>query len=118
MRTSASSSAASSTKAASSASGSLELTPEGADLPGALVSGYDTSTVRLDPSGKVVVLTGVTSRGEATTPVSHRSSPTSSAWNQEGMRVLQGDTGMCPYGFGHGSGRSMVVVGIGGARGA
>ena len=38
----------------------FELTPESADIPGTIVGGYDTSTVKMDPSGRVTLLTGVT----------------------------------------------------------
>ena len=41
----------------------FELTPESADVPGALVTGFDTATVRMSPSGQAIVLTGVTSPG-------------------------------------------------------
>ena len=41
----------------------FELTPESADIPGTFTGGFDTSTVRISPSGTVTVLTGVTSPG-------------------------------------------------------
>ena len=41
----------------------FELTPEGASFPGSLPSGYETSTVRVEPSGEVQVITSVTSPG-------------------------------------------------------
>jgi carbon-monoxide dehydrogenase large subunit len=88
-----------------------ELTPEGGDFPGDLVRGFDTSTVRVDPSGRVTVLTGVTSPGsgnetgiaqvvaaELGVPVGH-------------VAVLQGDTDLCPYGYGNASSRSLNLGG-------
>src|SRR4029077_6930116 len=41
-----------------------ELTPKGSSMPrSTLLSGYDGATVRVNPSGQVTVLTGVTSPG-------------------------------------------------------
>ncbi|WP_293781792.1 xanthine dehydrogenase family protein molybdopterin-binding subunit [uncultured Aeromicrobium sp.] len=89
----------------------FELTPESSDSPGSFVSGFDTSTVRMAMTGRVTVLTGVTSpgggndtgiaqivAGELGVPLS---------W----VDVVQGDTDRCPHGFGNFSGRSMVVGG-------
>ena len=41
----------------------FELMPENADVPGAFVAAFDTTTVRMNPSGQATVLTGVTSPG-------------------------------------------------------
>ena len=88
-----------------------ELTPEGGTLPGTLVAGYDSSSVRVGPDGSVRVLTGVTSPGSG--------NPTGIAQivaDELGVRldtieVVQGDTTTCPYGFGNSSGRSTIVGG-------
>ena len=87
----------------------FELTPEAADIPNSLASGFDSSTVRMDPSGRVRLLTGVTTPGggndtgisqvvadELGVPIEH-------------ITVIQGDTDTCPYGFGNSAGRSTVV---------
>lgn len=88
-----------------------ELTPEGGSLPRSLVAGYDTAAVRVDPSGQVTVLTGVTSPGGGNETgiaqiVADRLGVTPAA-----IRVVQGDTDRCPYGFGNYSGRSMIAGG-------
>jgi carbon-monoxide dehydrogenase large subunit len=89
----------------------FELTPEAADIPGTLVGGFDTSTVKMDPSGKVTVLTGVTSPGSGNdTGIAQVVADTLGIALSE-VTVIQGDTGICPYGFGNYSGRSMVVGG-------
>ena len=88
-----------------------ELTPEGGALPGTMVAGYDSSTVRAAPDGSVTVLTGVTSPGTG--------NPTGIAQivaDELGVplaviEVMQGDTSACPYGFGNYSGRSTIVGG-------
>lgn len=89
----------------------FELTPEAGGTPGTLVGGFDTSTVRVAPSGQVTVLTGVTSPGGGNDTgiaqiVADRLGVAPAA-----ITVVQGDTDRCPYGFGNFSGRSMVVGG-------
>jgi carbon-monoxide dehydrogenase large subunit len=89
----------------------FELVPENADVPGTLVAGFDTSTVRMNPSGQVTVLTGVTSPGSG--------SDTGIAQLVAGelgvalgdVEVVQGDTELCPFGFGNISSRSIVTGG-------
>lgn len=88
-----------------------ELTPEGGSLPRSLVAGYDTSTVRVDPSGKVTVLTGVTSPGGGNDTGIAQVVADELGVVLGDIRVVQGDTDACPYGFGNYSGRSMIVGG-------
>lgn len=89
----------------------FELTPEAADIPGTLVGGFDTTTVKMDPSGKVTVLTGVTSPGSGNDTGIAQIVADELGVRLEDITVVQGDTGICPYGFGNYSGRSMVVGG-------
>jgi len=89
----------------------FELTPEAADIPGTLVGGYDTSTVKMDPSGRVAVLTGVTSPGSGNDTGIAQIVADELGVSIDDVAVFQGDTGICPYGFGNYSGRSMVVGG-------
>jgi carbon-monoxide dehydrogenase large subunit len=89
----------------------FELCPEGGDFPGALVRGFDTSTVRIDPGGTVTVLTGVTSPGTGNETgiaqvVAHELGLT-----VDDVHVMQGDTDVSPYGFGNFSSRAMIVGG-------
>lgn len=88
-----------------------ELTPEGGSLPRSLVAGYDTSTVRVDPSGHVTVLTGVTSPGGGNETGIAQVVADELGISPERIRVIQGDTDLCPYGFGNYSGRSMIAGG-------
>jgi len=88
-----------------------EVTPEGGAIPGTMVGGYDTSTVRIDPQGKVTVLTGVTTPGGgAETGIAAIVSDELGA-DIADVRVIQGDTQVCPYGFGNYSGRTTIVGG-------
>jgi len=89
----------------------FELTPEAADIPGTLVGGYDTSTVKMDPSGRVTVLTGVTTPGGGNDTGIAQIVADELGVEIEHVTMVQGDTGLCPYGFGNYSGRSMVVGG-------
>lgn len=88
-----------------------ELTPEGGSLPRSLVAGYDTSTVRVDPSGQVTVLTGVTSPGGGSETGIAQVVADELGIPPERIRVIQGDTDLCPYGFGNYSGRSIIAGG-------
>ncbi|MGQ0570897.1 MAG: xanthine dehydrogenase family protein molybdopterin-binding subunit [Armatimonadota bacterium] len=88
-----------------------ELTPEGGSLPRSLVAGYDTTTVRVDPSGKVIVLTGVTNPGGGNDTGIAQVVADELGVDIDEIRVIQGDTDLCPYGFGNYSGRSLIVGG-------
>lgn len=89
----------------------FEVTPEGGSLPRSLVAGYDTSTVRVDPAGRVTVLTGVTSPGGGNDTGIAQIVASELGIAPEEIRVVQGDTDICPYGFGNYSGRSMIAGG-------
>jgi carbon-monoxide dehydrogenase large subunit len=88
-----------------------EITPEGGALPGTLVAGYDTSTVKVDPAGFVTVLTGVTSPGGGNDTSIAQVVADELGVDVTDIRVIQGDTDACPYGFGNYSGRSTIVGG-------
>jgi carbon-monoxide dehydrogenase large subunit len=89
----------------------FEVVPESVDLPGSLVSGADTSTVRMDPSGHVTVLTGVTSPGGGSDRGIARLVGIELGVDPAEITVVQGDTDLCPYGFGNLSSRSLVAGG-------
>ncbi|WP_154605002.1 xanthine dehydrogenase family protein molybdopterin-binding subunit [Arthrobacter sp. AQ5-05] len=89
----------------------FELTPESGDIPGTLVGGFDTSTVKMDPSGKVTVLTGVTTPGGGNDTSILQIVADQVGIEMSDARIIQGDTLLTPYGFGNYSGRSMVTGG-------
>ena len=89
----------------------FELTPEGSDVPGAFVGGTDTTTVRMDPSGQVTVLTGVTSPGNGNDTAIAQIVADEIGIDLSEISVVQGDSSLCPYGFGNLSSRSVVAGG-------
>lgn len=88
-----------------------ELTPEGGALPGTMVAGYDSSSVRIGPDGSVTVLTGVTTPGTGNPTGIAQIVADELGVDVLGIAVIQGDTTACPYGFGNYSGRSTIVGG-------
>jgi carbon-monoxide dehydrogenase large subunit len=89
----------------------FELTPEGGDFSGALLRGFDTSTVRVHPGGEVTVLTGVTSPGTGNETGIAQVVAAELGISPDAVTVVQGDTDRCPYGYGNFSSRSMTVGG-------
>jgi carbon-monoxide dehydrogenase large subunit len=89
----------------------FELTPDGADIPGALVGGSDTTTVKMNPSGGVTVLTGVTSPGNGNDTAIAQIVADEVGVELADVAVVQGDSSLCPFGYGNLSSRSLVAGG-------
>lgn len=89
----------------------FELTPEGASFPGAVPSGFETSTVRIDPSGEVVVLTSVTSPGGGNETGIAQLVGSVLGLPPAAIRISQGDTDVSPFGAGNTSSRSLMFGG-------
>ena len=89
----------------------FELTPEGGTIPGTMVAGYDSSSVRVGPDGTVRVLTGITSPGTHNGTAIAQIVADELGIDMDRIEVLQGDTNSSPYGFGNYSGRSTIVGG-------
>lgn len=87
----------------------FELTPEGASFPGAVPSGFETTTVRVDPSGEVVVLTSVTSPGGGNETGIAQLVGGVLGLPPGAVHVSQGDTDVSP--FGNTSSRSLMFGG-------
>jgi aerobic carbon-monoxide dehydrogenase large subunit len=89
-----------------------ELTPEGCSMPGSvMLCGYDGTSVRIAPTGHVLVHTGVTSPGSG-----NETGIAAIIADQLGIeisriKVIQGDTESCPYGLGNYSSRSIIMGG-------
>lgn len=89
-----------------------ELTPEGCSMPrSTLLGGYDGATVRVNPSGQVTVLTGVTSPGCGNETSIAQIAAETLGVDFDKVRVVQGDTETCPYGLGNYSSRSIIMGG-------
>ncbi len=89
----------------------FEVTPEGADLPGAFTGGFDASTVRMSPTGRVTVLGGTTTPGSGNDTAIAQIVADELGIELATVTVIQGDTDRCPYGFGNGNGRSTMMGG-------
>ncbi|MGI9657675.1 MAG: molybdopterin cofactor-binding domain-containing protein, partial [Gaiellaceae bacterium] len=89
----------------------FELTPEGADLPGSFTGGFDASTVRMSPTGGVTVLGGTTTPGSGNDTGLAQIVADELGVELASVTVIQGDTDVCPYGFGNGNGRSTIMDG-------
>ena len=89
-----------------------EVTPEGCSMPrSTLLGGWDGCTVRVNPSGQVTVLTGVTSPGCGNETGIAQIVADALGCNMDHIKVIQGDTDTCPYGLGNYSSRSIIMGG-------
>jgi carbon-monoxide dehydrogenase large subunit len=92
----------------------VELTVPGAafyGVGGARISSQDGCTVKLEPSGKLVCMTGVTEQGQGTDTMIAQVMASAVGVPIEDVRVLTGDTLVSPYGGGTWASRG---AGIGG----
>ena len=89
-----------------------ELTPEGVAIPGSLMNqAYDGATVRIAPGGDVTVLAGVTTPGTGNETALAQLAADAIGCRLDAVRVIQGDTDLCPYGLGNYSSRSVMYGG-------
>ena len=92
----------------------LELTGPGAQfygVGGAPISGQDGTTLRLEPSGAVTALVGVTHQGQGTPTALAQIIADELALPLEAVTVRSGDTAMTPYGGGTWASRGMPIGG-------
>lgn len=89
----------------------FELTPEGTDVGGSQSRGFETATVRVDTSGHVTVLTGVTSPGTGSETAIAQLVASQLGIPTDHVRVIQGDTDITPYGSGSFSSRAVLAGG-------
>jgi carbon-monoxide dehydrogenase large subunit len=89
-----------------------ELTPEGCAMPGSvMISAYDGATVRVGPSGEVTVLSGITSPGNGNETALAQIAADGLGCKLDDVRVLMGDTLLCPWGLGNYSSRGIIIGG-------
>jgi carbon-monoxide dehydrogenase large subunit len=97
----------------------FELTPEGGAVPRSrVIQGYDGTTVRMSPDGRVTVLTGVTSPGSGNETAIAQIVADELGVELDQISVVQGDTDLCPYGLGNYSSRSIMMGGAAAALAA
>ncbi len=90
----------------------FELTPEGGCIPkSSLLSAYDGTRVRVNPTGDVVVMTGVTSPGCGNETGIAQIVADELGVPVEDVEIVQGDTDVCPWGLGNSSSRSVIFGG-------
>jgi aerobic carbon-monoxide dehydrogenase large subunit len=92
----------------------IELTTPGPafyGVGGARISSQDGCTIKLEPSGKLTCLTGVTEQGQGTDAMIAQVVASTVGVPMEDVRVLTGDTMVSPYGGGTWASRG---AGIGG----
>jgi carbon-monoxide dehydrogenase large subunit len=89
----------------------IELTPEGASFPGSMPSGFETSTVTVDPTGSVRVATSVTSPGSGNETGIAQLVAEVFGLHPNQISVVQGDTDVAPFGGGNTSSRSLMFGG-------
>jgi carbon-monoxide dehydrogenase large subunit len=90
----------------------FEVAPEGCSMPNSdMLQGWDGTTVRIDPRGRVTVLTGVTSPGSGNETGIAQIVADALGVPLDSVNVVQGDTDICPYGLGNFSSRSIMIGG-------
>lgn len=89
----------------------FELTPEGGARPGNFPNGYETATVRLMPSGRVQVITGVTSPGSGSDTGIAQMVASALGMQPKEVTVIEGDTDVTPVGTGNASSRALMYGG-------
>ena len=92
----------------------LELTGPGAQfygVGGAPISGQDGATLRMEPSGAVTAVVGVTNQGQGTPTALAQIIADELALPLEAIAVLSGDTALTPYGGGTWASRGMPIGG-------
>ena len=87
----------------------LVLEPSASHFPDSLLMGFDGATVRLEPSGDVTVLSGSTSTGMGSRTVLGQVVAEELALPFDHVHVAQGDTSICPYGYGNWASRTAVI---------
>ena len=75
------------------------------------VGGYDSAKIRVDPSGNVTVFTGVMSQGQSHETIFSQIVADELGVDIDDIVVIEGDTDLCPYGFGTWASRSTVTAG-------
>ncbi len=99
----------------------LELTGPGAQfygVGGAPISGQEGTTLRLEPSGAVTALVGVTNQGQGMQTAIAQIIADELGVPLESVSVISGDTAMVPYGGGTWASRGMPIGGAATIRAA
>lgn len=74
-----------------------------------LRNGYESATVRIEPMGTVTVLSGLTSQGQDHETIIPEVVSKELGVQPTDVKVIEGDTLLCPFGMGAWSSRSCVI---------
>jgi len=83
-----------------------------------MTPGYDTALVRMDPTGEVIVTTGTCGHGQGHETTFAQIVADRLGVHPGNVRLRQGDTDLCSYGWGTWGSRSVVIGGGAAARAA
>jgi carbon-monoxide dehydrogenase large subunit len=83
-----------------------------------MTPGYDTALVRMDPTGEVIVTTGTCGHGQGHETTFAQIVADRLGVHPESVRLRQGDTDLCSYGWGTWGSRSVVIGGGAAGRAA
>ena len=91
---------------------SFMIEPSANAVPDSLHTGYDSATIRINPSGKITVMAGVAAQGQG-----HETALSQIVADELGVRpedvtVLEGDTAVSSYGLGAWASR-FAIAGVG-----
>jgi aerobic carbon-monoxide dehydrogenase large subunit len=84
----------------------------------AMTPGYDTALVRMDPSGGVIVTTGTCGHGQGHETTFAQIVADRLGVHPDQVKLRQGDTDLCSYGWGTWGSRSVVIGGGAAGRAA
>lgn len=90
---------------------SLFVKPSAAAIPNTYVQGYESSTVRMDMSGKITVLAGSSPIGTGSETAISQIVADEIGVKMEDIEIVQGDTLACSFGLGAFASRTVVVAG-------
>ncbi|TAN10342.1 MAG: hypothetical protein EPN45_06680 [Rhizobiaceae bacterium] len=73
--------------------------------------GFESARIRIDPSGSVLVTTGIKSQGQGLETTLAQIAADALGLPHEHVHIRHGDTELCPYGLGTIASRSLVMAG-------
>ncbi|MGI0090880.1 MAG: xanthine dehydrogenase family protein molybdopterin-binding subunit [Nitrososphaerales archaeon] len=87
---------------------SVSLAPGGSVNPNSLQSGYEAAHLKIAPDGSITALSGVSSQGQSHETAIAQAVADQLSVDEAQIRVIEGDTDLCPYGLGAWSDRTSV----------
>jgi aerobic carbon-monoxide dehydrogenase large subunit len=91
---------------------SFMIEPSANAVPDSLHSGYDSATIRIDPSGKISVMAGVAAQGQGHETALSQIVADELGVTPDDVSIFEGDTALSPYGLGAWASR-FAIAGVG-----